>query len=145
MIRPLLPAVLVLAAALGAAPRAGRQCAACGEPALDVQSHRDLLLRLAKSRILDQLRLRRRPTPGRPLPPAALRAALQRLHGPPQGALPEADGGQEYDIISFAETGGFLACRSSPKLHLLRKRKGSSPLTSDFLPKAIPTLASHSL
>ncbi|KAM9760269.1 inhibin beta C chain [Dama dama] len=105
MICSLFLAVQVLAAAMGAAPRAGRQCPACGELALDVESHRELLLNLAKRRILDQLRLSQRPTLGRPVSRAALRAALQRLHGPPQGALPEADGGQEYDIISFAETG----------------------------------------
>lgn len=127
MICSLFLAFLVLAAAMVATPRADRQCPACGEPALDVESHRELLLNLAKRSILDKLHLSQRPTLGRPVSGVALRAALQRLHGPPQGALPEADEGQEYEIISFAQTGGFLAYRSSPKLDLLRKRKASSP------------------
>ncbi|XP_005901756.2 inhibin beta C chain [Bos mutus] len=105
MICSLFLAFLVLAAAMVATPRADRQCPACGEPALDVESHRELLLNLAKRSILDKLHLSQRPTLGRPVSGVALRAALHRLHGPPQGALPEADEGQEYEIISFAETG----------------------------------------
>ncbi|XP_059539342.1 inhibin beta C chain [Myotis daubentonii] len=98
-------AFLFLALATVATTRADRQCLACGEHALDLQSQRELLLPLAKRSILDKLHLNQRPTLSRPVSRAALRIALQRLHGRPQGALPEADRGQEYEIISFAETG----------------------------------------
>lgn len=82
---------------------------------MDLDHQRELLLDLAKRRILDKLRLSQRPTLNTPVSRAALRTALQRLHGPPQRTLPEADGEQEYEIISFADTGGFLLCTSSPK------------------------------
>ncbi|XP_058415174.1 inhibin beta C chain [Diceros bicornis minor] len=105
IISSLLLAFLFLAPATVATPRADGQCLACGGPALDLESQRELLLDLAKRSILDKLHLSQRPTLSRPVSRAALRTVLQRLHGPPQGALPEADSGQEYEIISFAETG----------------------------------------
>ncbi|XP_008059022.1 inhibin beta C chain [Carlito syrichta] len=80
-------------------------CPACGGPTLDLESQRELLLDLAKRSILDKLRLSQRPTLSRPVSRAALRTALQRLHGSLQGALPEDDRGQECEIISFAKTG----------------------------------------
>lgn len=127
MISSLFLAFLFLALATVATTRADRQCLACGEHALDLQSQRELLLPLAKRSILDKLHLNQRPTLSRPVSRAALRIALQHLHGRPQGALPEADRGQEYEIISFAETGGLLTCRSSSKPDLSRKGKVSSP------------------
>ncbi|KAM5254265.1 inhibin beta C chain [Hipposideros larvatus] len=105
MISSLLLAFLFLALATVATPRADSQCLACGEPALDLESQRKLLLDLAKRSILDKLHLKQRPTLSRPVSRAALKTALQRLHGPLQGAHLEADNGQEYEIISFAETG----------------------------------------
>lgn len=115
MISSLLLAFLFLAPATVAIPRADSQCLACGGPAVDLDRQRELLLDLAKRSILDKLRLSQRPTLNRPVSRVALRTALQRLHGPPQGTLPEADGEQEYEIISFADTGGFLFYRSSHK------------------------------
>ncbi|XP_036109064.1 inhibin beta C chain [Molossus molossus] len=105
MISSLFLAFLFLALATVATSRADSQCLACGKHALDLESQRKLLLHLAKRSILDKLHLSQRPTLSRPVSRAALRTALQRLHGPPQGVLPEADRGQEYEIISFAETG----------------------------------------
>ncbi|XP_026964040.1 inhibin beta C chain [Sagmatias obliquidens] len=105
MTSSLLLAFLFLAPDAVATPRADSQCLACGGPTLDLESQRELLLNLAKRSILDKLHLSQRPTLSRPVSRAALRTALQRLHGSPQGALPEADRGQEYEIISFAETG----------------------------------------
>ncbi|XP_003355541.3 inhibin beta C chain [Sus scrofa] len=105
MISSLLLAFLFLAPATVATPQADSQCLACGGPTLDLESQRDLLLNLAKRSILDKLHLTQRPTLSRPVSRAALRTALQGLHGPPQGVLPEADRAQEYEIISFAETG----------------------------------------
>ncbi|KAF6119159.1 inhibin subunit beta C [Phyllostomus discolor] len=98
-------AFLLLAVTTVATPRADSQCLACGKHALDVESQRKLLLHLAKRSILDKLHLSQRPTLSRPVSRAALRTVLQRLPGPPQGVLPEAHRGQEYEIISFAETG----------------------------------------
>ncbi|XP_008575611.1 PREDICTED: inhibin beta C chain [Galeopterus variegatus] len=98
-------AFLFLAAATVATPRAGYRCPACGGPVLDPESQRELLLDLAKRSILDKLHLSQRPTLSQPVSKAALRTALQRLHGPPQKALLEDNRGQEYEVISFAETG----------------------------------------
>ncbi|XP_017536296.1 inhibin beta C chain [Manis javanica] len=105
MIRSLFLAFLLQLPATVAISRADSQCLACGGPALDLESQRELLLDLAKKSILDKLRLSQRPTLSRPVSRAALRNALQCLHGPPQGALLETDRRQEYEIISFAETG----------------------------------------
>lgn len=105
MISSLLQAFLFLSLATVVTPRADNQCLVCGEPTLDLESQRKLLLNLAKRSILDKLHLSQRPTLSQPVSRAALRTALQHLRGPPQGALPEADRGQEYEIISFAETG----------------------------------------
>ncbi|XP_025739256.1 inhibin beta C chain isoform X2 [Callorhinus ursinus] len=105
MISSLLLAFLFLAPAPVAIPRADSQCLACGGPAMDLDRQRELLLDLAKRSILDKLRLSQRPTLNRPVSRAALRTAMQRFRGPPQGTLPEADGEQEYEIISFADTG----------------------------------------
>ena len=55
MICSLFLAFLVLPAAMVATPRADRQCPACGEPALDVESHRELLLNLAKRSIIPKV------------------------------------------------------------------------------------------
>lgn len=105
MTSSLLWAFLFLTPAMVATLRAGSQCPACGKPAIDLDSHRQELLDLAKRSILDKLHLSRPPTLSRPVSRAALKTALQRLHGPPQGALQEEYRRQEYEIISFAETG----------------------------------------
>ncbi|KAK2493081.1 hypothetical protein MC885_000221, partial [Smutsia gigantea] len=105
MICSLLLAFLLLLPATVAISRADNPCLACGGPVLDLESQRELLLNLAKRSILDMLHLSQRPTLSRPGSRAALRSALQRLHGPPQGALLETDRRQEYEIISFAEIG----------------------------------------
>ncbi|KAG8514150.1 Inhibin beta C chain, partial [Galemys pyrenaicus] len=98
-------AFLFLALATMATPRADSQCLGCGGPALDLESQRELLLDLAKRSILDKLHLSQRPNLSRRVSRAALRTVLQRLRGTPRGPLWETDRGQEYEIISFAETG----------------------------------------
>lgn len=105
MMSSLLPTFLCLALATLATSRADHQCPACGGPSLDLKSQRELLLDLAKRSILDKLHLTQRPDLSQPVSGAALRTALQRLQGPGRGTLPETDRGQEYEIISFAETG----------------------------------------
>ncbi|XP_042554541.1 inhibin beta C chain [Dipodomys spectabilis] len=96
---------LFLSPASVATLRADSQCPACGGPTLDLESQRELLHDFAKRSILDKLHLRQRPTLGRPVSRSALRTALQRLRELSQEALLEDDIGQEYEIISFAETG----------------------------------------
>ena len=147
MISSLFLAFLFLAVATVATPRADSQCLACGKHALDLESQRKLLLHLAKRSILDKLHLSQRPTLSRPVSRAALRTVLQRLHGPPQRVLPEADRGQEYEIISFAETGGLVlraasgGPRALPK-HLLLARSGRRSLCAlpdpDSRPSRLP-------
>lgn len=127
MTSSLLLAFLLLAPATVATLRGGSQCPACEGLSVDLGSQRELLLNLAKRNILDNLNLSQRPTLNRPVARAALRTALQRLHGPPQGTLLKDDRGQEYEIISFAETGEFLVSSSAPKPDLLRKGKVTSP------------------
>jgi hypothetical protein len=130
-------AFLFLAPAMAVTLRADSQCPACGVPPLDLKSQRELLLNLAKKSILDKLHLSQRPTLSRPVSRAALRTALQRLRGPPQGNPLEDDREQEYEIISFAKTGEFLVCSSAPNSNLSRKGKVFSPtfpLTSSHQP-----------
>lgn len=105
MTSSLLLASLFLAVATVATPRGGDQCPACGGPALDLKSQRELLLDLAKRSILNKLHLSQRPLLSRPVSRAALKTALRRLRGPPWGTPLEDVKGQEYEIISFAETG----------------------------------------
>ncbi|KAM8980045.1 inhibin beta C chain [Sarcophilus harrisii] len=93
------------------------QCPACGVPGSDFEGQRELLLNLAKQSILDKLHLTQRPTLIHPVSRATLRTALRRLHNP-QGRILSGTslGGseigveeQEYEIISFAETGYSIA------------------------------------
>uniref|UniRef100_A0A7N9DHM2 Inhibin subunit beta E n=1 Tax=Macaca fascicularis TaxID=9541 RepID=A0A7N9DHM2_MACFA len=122
MTSSLLLAFFLLAPTTVATPRAGRQCPACGGPTLELESQRELLLHLAKRSILDKLHLSQRPTLNRPVSRAALRTALQRLHGVPQGALPEDNREQECEIISFAETDSTSAYSSLLTFHLSTPR-----------------------
>ncbi|XP_040846204.1 inhibin beta C chain [Ochotona curzoniae] len=96
---------LCLALATAATHRSGDQCPACGGPALDLENQRDLLLNLAKRSILNKLHLSQRPVLRRPVSRAALRTALQRLQESLWHAPLEDSRAQEYEIISFAETG----------------------------------------
>ncbi|XP_004692672.1 PREDICTED: inhibin beta C chain [Condylura cristata] len=98
-------ALLCLALAPLATPRADGQCPACGSPTVDLESQRELLLHLAKRSILDKLHLSQRPHLSPRVSRTALRTVLQRLRATPRGASWETDRGQEYEIISFAETG----------------------------------------
>ncbi|CAH6778577.1 inhibin beta C chain [Phodopus roborovskii] len=84
----------------------GSSCPACWGATFDLESQRELLLDLAKKSILEKLHLSQRPTLSQPVSRAALKTALQRLRGPHrQKTLLEHDPTQEYEVISFAETG----------------------------------------
>lgn len=81
-------------------------CPACWGATFDLESQRELLLDLAKKSILDKLHLSQRPTLSRPVPRGALQTALQRLRGSRRETLLDQDQRQEeYEIISFADTG----------------------------------------
>lgn len=80
-------------------------CPACWGATFDLESHRELLLDLAKKSILDKLHLSQRPTLSRPVSREALETALRRLRGTRAETLLERDQRQEYEIISFADTG----------------------------------------
>lgn len=80
-------------------------CPACWGATFDLESHRELLLDLAKKSILDKLHLSQRPTLSRPVSREALKTALRRLRGTRAETLLEHDQRQEYEIISFADTG----------------------------------------
>ncbi|XP_068937594.1 inhibin beta C chain [Petaurus breviceps papuanus] len=98
----------------------GSQCPACGVPGSDPEGQRELLLNLAKQSILDKLHLTQRPTLIQPVSRATLRTALWRLQGPRGRILSGSSLGvsgigveeQEYEIISFAETGHSTANRT---------------------------------
>lgn len=125
MISSLLLAFLLLSLAMGATAatsRADSSCPACRGSTLDLENYREALLELAKRSILDKLHLSQRPTLSRPVSRAALKTALQRLPEPPRWLLPEADRGQEFEIISFAETGLYNISQTRLDFHFSSQR-----------------------
>ncbi|XP_021061396.1 inhibin beta C chain [Mus pahari] len=105
MASSLLLALLFLTPVTLVNPQTEGACPACWGATFDLESHRELLLDLAKKSILDKLRLSQRPTLSRPVSREALKTALQRLRGPRRETLLEHDQRQEeYEIISFADT-----------------------------------------
>ncbi|XP_006897656.1 PREDICTED: inhibin beta C chain [Elephantulus edwardii] len=148
MTSSLLLVFVFLTLVIVATPRTGGQCPACGGPTFDLKSQRKLLLDLAKRSILDKLHFSQTPTLSRPVPRAALRTALQHLHGPPRGVLPEANKAQEYEIISFAKTGFSTINQTRLDFHfssdktagVLEVQKASFTFFVQFLPNATGTL-----
>lgn len=130
---------LLLTPATVANLKTGGPCPACWGTAFNLESQRELLLDLAKKSILNKLHLRQRPTLNRPVSRAALKTALWRLRAPRQETPLEHDHTQEYEIISFAETGGSVVCSSDPKPDP-GKRKSPPQLRSDGLSQAIQLL-----
>lgn len=107
--------LLLLTPATVANLKSAGPCPMCWGATFDLESQRELLLDLAKKSILNKLHLSQRPTPSRPVSRAALKTAMQRLRGPRRETLLEHDPTQEYEVISFAETGGSMVCSSDPK------------------------------
>ncbi|XP_074076896.1 inhibin beta C chain [Macrotis lagotis] len=120
MASPLFLGLLLLIPTAGGTEWDGNQCPACGISTSDPEEQRDLLLSLAKQSILDKLHLTQRPTLIQPVSRATLRTALRRLQGPRGRILSGSSLGglgigieeQEYEIISFAETGHSIANRT---------------------------------
>lgn len=106
MASSLLLALLFLTPATVVNPQTDGPCPACWDATFDLESQRELLLDLAKKSILDKLHLSQRPTLSRPVSRGALKTVLQRLRGRRREILLEHDQRQEeYEIISFADTG----------------------------------------
>ncbi|NXB45462.1 INHBC protein, partial [Leucopsar rothschildi] len=117
--------VLLLLSLLRMAAAKGAWCPACGVAALAPGSQRDALLALAKQSILAKLRLPARPSVPHPPSRGALLTALRRmraqrsdtaaatpgmLRDPAQPGM----GLQQYEILSFAESGS----SASHRVHL---------------------------
>ncbi|KAJ7425166.1 Inhibin beta C chain [Willisornis vidua] len=110
------PVALLLLSLLRTAAARGEWCPACGVAALAPGTQRDALLALAKQSILAKLRLPARPSAPQPPARGALLAALRRLRSDtaafpgmlrdgPVPLLRPGMGLQEYEILSFAESG----------------------------------------
>ncbi|XP_051026652.1 inhibin beta C chain [Acomys russatus] len=125
MASPLLLMLLFLTPATVANLKTGAACPACWGATFDPESQRELLLDLAKKRILDKLHLHQRPTLSRPVSRAALKTALQRLRGPRREAGLEHDQTQEYEIISFADTGPSSVSQTRLDFHFSDRSAGS--------------------
>ncbi|XP_063997632.1 inhibin beta C chain-like [Pogoniulus pusillus] len=113
-------AFLLLSLLRMTAPK-GMRCPACGLAALAPSTQQDVLKALAKQSILSKLRLPDRPNITQPVPRGALLTALHRLRAqhtdaaepsgiPRDGNTPRLRPGvslQEYEILSFAESGRY--------------------------------------
>ncbi|XP_025971725.1 inhibin beta C chain-like [Dromaius novaehollandiae] len=102
--------VLLLLSLLRVAAPGGAWCPTCGLAALAPGVQRDALIALAKQNILSKLRLQERPSIAQPMSRGALLTALRRIrarrpeHATPPG-MPPGTGAQQYEILSFAESG----------------------------------------
>nr|XP_009505343.1 PREDICTED: inhibin beta C chain-like [Phalacrocorax carbo] len=111
-------AFLLLSLLRMVAPK-GVWCPACGLAALAPTTQRDVLIALAKQSILSKLRLPDRPNITQPTSREALLTALRRMRAqhtdmavspgmPQDSSIPHLRPGmgvQEYEILSFAESG----------------------------------------
>ncbi|NWX07012.1 INHBC protein, partial [Caloenas nicobarica] len=132
-------AFLLLSLLRMAAPK-GVWCPACGLAALAPTVQRDVLIALAKQSILSKLHLPDKPNITQPTSRRALLTALRRLRaqrtdtaaptGMPRdgGVLHPGAGVQEYEILSFAESGSFTS--RSVRLHFrfTRELAGSTEI-----------------
>ncbi|KAL1775546.1 inhibin beta C chain [Sigmodon hispidus] len=116
---------LLLTPATAANLETDDSCPTCWGVSIDLESDRELLLDWAKKSILSKLHLSERPTLSRPVSKAALRTALQRLHEIRHETLPEHDQTQEYEIISFAETGLSSSNQTRLDFHFSNGTSGS--------------------
>lgn len=116
-------AFLLLSLLRMAAPK-GAWCPACGLAALAPTTQRDVLIALAKQSILSKLHLPDRPNITQPTSRRALLTALRRMRAqrmdmavspgmPHDGSISHLHPGiglQEYEILSFAESGLYRSC-----------------------------------
>ncbi|NWX47974.1 INHBC protein, partial [Steatornis caripensis] len=104
----------------------GAPCPACGLTALAPAAQRDILIALAKQSILSKLRLPDRPNITQPTSRGALLTALRGMRAqrvdtavspgmPRGGSVRPGMGVQEYEMLSFAESGSSTS--RSTRLH----------------------------
>ncbi|NXU56029.1 INHBC protein, partial [Turnix velox] len=127
-------------------------CPACGLAALTPTTRRDVLVALAKQSILSKLHLPDRPNITQPTSRGALLTALRRIHAQqPVGTAPSPGlphpgvGEQEYEILSFAETGSSTSRSVHLDFHFTRELAGSTEILQAtlYLFWAVPSPGMH--
>uniref|UniRef100_A0A8C4U6C1 Inhibin subunit beta C n=1 Tax=Falco tinnunculus TaxID=100819 RepID=A0A8C4U6C1_FALTI len=151
-------AFLLLSLLRMAAPE-GVWCPACGLAALTPTTQRDVLIALAKQSILSKLRLPDRPNITQPTSKGVLLTALRRMHarrvdtafspGMPRGGsdphLRLGLGLQEYEILSFAESGSSTSRSALLHFHFAQELAGSTEIlhATLYLFWAVPGPGTH--
>ncbi|NXF84744.1 INHBC protein, partial [Eubucco bourcierii] len=151
-------AFLLLSLLRMTAPK-GMRCPTCGLAALASSTQQDVLKALAKQSILSKLRLPDRPNITQPVPRGALLTALHRLHAqhtdttepsriPQDGGTPHPRprvGLQEYEILSFAESGSSTSRSVLLHFRFTRDLSGSTEILQAtlYLFWAVPGLGTH--
>ncbi|NXT00501.1 INHBC protein, partial [Jacana jacana] len=132
-------AFLLLTLLRMAAPK-GVWCPTCGLAALAPTTRRDVLIALAKQSILSKLHLEDRPNITHPTSRGALLTALRRIRAqrtdtalssgmPRGGRVPRLrPGTQEYQILSFAESGSSASRSVRLHFHFTRELAGSTEI-----------------
>ncbi|NXI70504.1 INHBC protein, partial [Anseranas semipalmata] len=134
-------AFLLLSLLRMAAPK-GVWCPACGLAALAPATQRDVLIALAKQSILSKLRLPDRPNITQPTSRGALLTALRRMRvqrtdtaiapgTPHDSSVPHLHpgmGAQQYEILSFAESGSSTSRRTLLHFHFAQELGGSTEI-----------------
>ncbi|NXD72696.1 INHBC protein, partial [Eolophus roseicapillus] len=123
---------------LGMVAPMGARCPACGLAALDPAAQRHILMARAKQSILAKLRLPGRPNITQPVSRGALLTALGRMHvqrmdpvSPGmshESSVPHLHPGvglQEYEILSFAESGSSTSRRVHLHFRFTRELAGN--------------------
>ncbi|NXG41415.1 INHBC protein, partial [Psilopogon haemacephalus] len=133
-------------------------CPSCGLAALAPSGQQEVLTALAKQSILAKLRLPGRPNVTRAVPTAALRSALHSLRAqhtgteppgaPRDGSAPQPRPGlalQEYEILSFAETGSSTSRSVLLHFRFTRDLSGSTEILQAtlYLFWAVPGPGTH--
>ncbi|NXE99199.1 INHBC protein, partial [Menura novaehollandiae] len=133
---------LLLLSLLGMAAAKGAWCPACGVATLAPGIQRDVLLALAKQSILAKLHMPARPNIPQPPSRGALLTALRRMHAQRSdtaafpgmlrdGRVPHLHPGmglQEYEILSFAESGSSTSHRVHLHFRFSRELAGSTEI-----------------
>lgn len=89
-------------------------CSSCNMPAMEKDTEEQLMIEIAKQKLLDKLHLKERPNITQTVPRAALLTALRKLHSGRvrqdgtlelENNIPTKD--QGYEIVSFADISKF--------------------------------------
>ncbi|NXX97266.1 INHBC protein, partial [Centropus bengalensis] len=134
-------AFLLLSLLRMVAPQGGL-CPACGLAALPPASQRDVLIAVAKQSILSKLRLPDRPNITHPTSRGALLSALRRMRAqhtdttvspgmPHDSSIPPLRPGagvQEFELLSFAESGSSTSRSVRLHFHFTQELPGSTEI-----------------